>query len=153
MLKSILKTLQGDSSAALKQHGEQGRELQIATCALLLEIAHADDEFLPEEEQKIEMLMRKHFSLPEDVFREIKDLSEKKRTESIDLWHLTKTIKEHYSWEQKEKIIEMIWGIIYTDGTLNEHEDYLAHKLAALLDLDHRALIDAKVKVLRQIRQ
>lgn len=152
MVKALLKIIKGSCSTAQKQNSAD--ELRIATCALLLEIAHADDEFLPEEEQKIEMLMRKHFNLPEEtIFREIKELSEKKRAESIDLWSLTKTIKEHYSGEQKEKIIEMIWAIIYSDGTLSEHEDYLVHKLATLLDLDHRTLIDAKIKVLREIRQ
>ena len=126
------------------------RELQIATCALLLEIAHADNEFLPEEAQKIEELMRAHFALSEEAFLEIKKLSEIKLKGSIDLWQFTKTIKEQYSRQQKEKIIEMLWAVIYTDDTLDAHEDNLVHKLATLLNLDHRQLIDAKMKILGQ---
>ena len=42
----------------------------------------------------------------------------------------------------------MVWEIIYTDGILDKHEDYLVHKLANLLRLSHEQLIEAKLKVL-----
>ena len=126
------------------------RELQIATCALLLEIAHADNEFSPAEEQKIEQLMREHFTLSEEAFLEIKKLTGKKLKDSIDLWHFAKTIKEQYSYKKRGGIIEMLWAVIYTDDSLDAHEDYLVHKLATVLNLNHRELIDAKIKILGQ---
>ena len=44
--------------------------------------------------------------------------------------------------------IEMIWQVAYADGRLDSHEDYLVHKLATLLRLDHKQLIEAKLKIL-----
>jgi uncharacterized tellurite resistance protein B-like protein len=67
---------------------------------------------------------------------------------SIDLWQFAKRINENYSTEEKIKIIETVWHLIYTDGVLDQHEDYLVHKLAKLLRLTHEQLIDAKLKVL-----
>ena len=69
---------------------------------------------------------------------------------SIDLWQFAKTIKEQYSYEEKAAIIEMLWEVIYADDSLHAHEDYLVHKLAQGLNLDHGRLIDAKVKILGQ---
>ena len=43
----------------------------------------------------------------------------------------------------------MVWELAYTDGRLDKHEDYLVHKLAQLLRLDHRQLIEAKLKIKR----
>ena len=151
IIKAVSKTVDADTG----RNSSADRELQIATCALLLEIAHADNEFSPDEEQKIEQLMRSHFMLSEEGFLEIKMLSEKKLKGSIDLWQFTKTIKEQYSRQQKEKIIEMLWAVIYTDNSLDAHEDYLVHKLATLLNLDHRNLIEAKMKILgrRNLKQ
>jgi len=44
--------------------------------------------------------------------------------------------------------MELVWKLVYADGILDKHEDYLAHKLAKLLRLSHRELIDAKLKAL-----
>jgi len=41
----------------------------------------------------------------------------------------------------------MVWDVVYADGKLDKHEDYLVHKLAALLRLTHKQLIEAKLKV------
>jgi uncharacterized tellurite resistance protein B-like protein len=153
LIKSILKKTAPNSRPASSQKGASETELHIATCAVLLEIAHADDEFSPDEEQRIEELMQKHFNLPAETVQEIKEVSEKRRKHSIDLWQFTNTIKENYSPEQKEKVIEMIWSVIYADSNLDMHEDYLAHKLAKLLGLAHKQLIAAKVKILKDVKQ
>jgi uncharacterized tellurite resistance protein B-like protein len=43
--------------------------------------------------------------------------------------------------------MEMIWEAIYSDGTLDKYENYIAHKLRHLLNLDHTKFIDFKLKV------
>jgi len=148
IIKNILKKTGTEEKKAAQEPAET--ELQIATCALLLEIAHADDEFSPEEEKHIEQLMQRHFDLSGETVQELKKISDTRRKESIDLWQFANTVKGNFTPKQKENLIEMIWSVIYIDNTLDQHEDYLAHKLAKLLGLDHGQLIDAKVKILRQ---
>ena len=48
---------------------------------------------------------------------------------------------------EKRQIIEEVWRVIYADGALDAHEDYLVHKLAKLLNLNHPQLIEAKMTV------
>ena len=150
IFKELLKK-SGNTSDNDKGYSRE-KELQVATCALLLETAHADDEFTLEEEKQIEDLIRSHFDLSQEIFNEIKELSDKQRAESIDLWHFAKIIKDNYSVAEKEKVIEMIWSVVYADNNLNDHEDYLVHQLAQILNLDHKQLIDAKVKVLKRTK-
>jgi len=152
LLKSILNKKGSGSQPAKRPGAFKEQELEVATCVLLLEIAHADDEFLPAEEQKIESLMKNHFNLTEETFAKTKEAAEQERVRSIDLYRFARSLKEQYAPGQKEKIVEMLWSIIYTDATLDKHEDYLVHKLATLLGLSHRQLIDAKVKVLKTNR-
>ena len=47
-------------------------------------------------------------------------------------------------------IVEMVWKIAYADGFLDKHEDYLVHKLANLLRLTHKQLIDVKLKIIQR---
>jgi uncharacterized tellurite resistance protein B-like protein len=134
------------------------QKIQVATCALLLEVAHSDDEFseIEEdnivrisgiEEDNIVRILKKDFNLSEEYAQELMALSEQERKESIDLWSFTRLINENYSLEEKIKIIEMVWKVIYADGKLDKYEDHLAHKLSKLLKLEHKQLINTKLKV------
>ncbi len=130
----------------------QPDDLQTATCALLLEMAHADNEFSPAEKKRIFETLQVQFCLSNDAAGELVELADKKRRESIDLWQFAKTIKSHYSLEKRMELMELIWRVVYADDSLDKHEDYLVHKLATLLGLSHERLVDAKMKVLEENR-
>ncbi len=120
--------------------------LRIATCVVLLEAAKADEEFSSEERECIVDLLRRRFSLSESEIHELLDVSAAERKESVDLWKFTHQINEACSQEEKILFIEEIWRVFFADGRLDAHEDYLAHKLAKLLNLTHPQLISAKLK-------
>jgi len=67
---------------------------------------------------------------------------------SIDLWQFSKKINENYSIDEKIEIIESLWQIVFIDEKMDKHENYLMHKLSALLRLSHKQLMDAKLRVL-----
>ena len=147
IFKSIIQTIKKEPSGAVEKTDSE-LELQIATCALLLEMAHADDEYTAEEEAHIAELMQQRFGLSHDAFEELRSLADQRRREQIDLWGFTSTIKKNFSAEQKMQVMEMLWSVIYADETLADYEDHLVHTLAKLLDIDHRDMINAKLKVL-----
>ena len=127
--------------------------LQSATCVLLLEIAGADDDFSPEECEHIVNTLCKRFTLTQQEAEELIEIASINRDQSSDIWKYTHTINERCTPEEKREIIKEVWRVIYADGTLDAHEDHLAHKLARLLNLTHPELIDAKVAVLEELRQ
>ena len=129
---------------------DETERVRVATCALLLEMAHSDDEFDDTERDTILTIVQREFDLSKELAHELIDLSNKEREKSIDLWQFAKAIRESYSVEEKTKVMETVWEVIYADGTLNPHEDYLVHKLSKLLGLTHKQLIDAKLKVSRK---
>ena len=75
--------------------------------------------------------------------------SKKELDGSIDLWQFTNLINENYSLEEKLDVLKMVWEIAYADGKLDCHEDYLVHKFANLLRLNHKQLINVKLEVLQ----
>jgi uncharacterized tellurite resistance protein B-like protein len=62
----------------------------IAACALLLEIAHADDVFAPEERDRIVRAVREDLGVPAADVAEVVRLAEQERRESVDLYHQTR---------------------------------------------------------------
>ncbi|NIA19100.1 MAG: hypothetical protein GWP07_01490 [Xanthomonadaceae bacterium] len=137
----------------LQQNTRNGRdmtsdedELQLATCVLLLEVAQADGTAQPREEQNIQTIIQKRFSLPTTDSIALIDRARKTQSESIDLYPATSLINRHWSTEEKCRLLENIWQIVYADGVLDQHEDQLMHKLGTMLQLSHRQLIDAKLQ-------
>ncbi|HOO90365.1 MAG TPA: TerB family tellurite resistance protein [Syntrophales bacterium] len=124
-------------------------DIRIATCALLLEMAQIDGEFDESEKESILTIIKREYGVDDDHIDAIFETADKELKGSLDLWQFTNLINQNYTQEEKIGIIEMIWRIAYTDGRLDRHEDLLVHKLANLLRLTHRQLIDAKVKVRR----
>jgi len=123
-------------------------DVNIATCALLLEIAQIDGEFSDEERENIVEILKKEFQLSPEYIEEITQIADQELKESHDLWKFTNLINNYYDHKEKIKIIEIVWKVIYSDGNLDKHEDYLVHKLSRLLNMRHSELINAKLKAI-----
>jgi uncharacterized tellurite resistance protein B-like protein len=129
----------GDGTATAtpgpRQAEEADRSLHIAACALLLELAHADDEFSEAERFHIEAVMRRHFDLDEETAHELMELAAKEQAQAIDLYQFTTLIRSNYSLGQKTLLAEIMWGLIMADGKIAAREAYMLRKIANLLDL------------------
>ncbi len=125
--------------------------LHIATCALLLEIAHIDGMFTGEERQRIITALKGEYGLSDQEIASVMHAADHEVKKSIDLWRYTSLINQNFSPQEKVRIVEMIWKVIYADGRLDMYEDYLVHNLADLLHLDHTQLIEAKLKAKKDL--
>jgi len=143
MLDFIKKHLNG---APPKAEKTDSKHILVATCALLIEIASADGEFSYDELVVILSILEKDYGLSWEDAREMLKAAQAQREKSIDLWQFTNLINQNYTEEDKMKVMEMLWKVIYADGRLDGHEDYLVHNLASLLRLSHSQLIEAKLK-------
>lgn len=126
---------------------ERADRIQVAACALLLEMAAIDGEFSPAEQDSILAILQQEFALGALEATAVMEAAQAERAGSIDLWRFTNLINQDYPTADKIRVIEMIWKVIYVDGRLQGHEDHLVHKLAKLLHLGHAELIEAKLRV------
>ncbi len=151
MLSHLFSLFFGDSPE--NEQVTQQERMQIATAAVLVEAARADQGFTPEERSHIVTVLRQRFGLSRQDAEELLAESKKSLAESSDLWSFTNAINQSCSPGEKQEIVEEAWRVILMDGVLHGHEDHLIHKLARLLNLNHPKLIEAKLKVLEERRQ
>ena len=151
MLDSI-RSFFSDNMAAPEAADESGEptaghpSLQVAACALLLELAYADDEFAESERAHLENAVQRHFGLEPETARQLIEFSDKERRRGTDLHQFTRLITESYSLAQKMVLLETMWGLVYADGIVAQHETYLMRKLSGLLDVKPVYLSEAKKK-------
>jgi uncharacterized tellurite resistance protein B-like protein len=119
----------------------------IAACALLLEIAHADEVFTDEERQRILRAVREDLGVAAEDVDEVVRLAEEERRESVDLYQFTRLLAEKFSREQRLRLIEVIWGIVYSDGKLTAAENQLARRIAELLGFQHPEVQQVRERV------
>ena len=132
------------------QDEEALRRLHVAACALLLELAHADEEFSASERLHIEAVMRRHFDLDEETAGELMALAAKEQADAIDLYQFTSLIRENYDLGQKTLLAEIMWGLILADGEIAKREAYMLRKIANLLDLEPGYLSAARKRAGRE---
>jgi uncharacterized tellurite resistance protein B-like protein len=143
---SIFKKLSNSGGVVDISRADRGKWVQIATCAVLMAVAGAD-EFTEEERNRIIVILKDEFSLTEEDAEALIELAGKEIDKSVDYWRFTNALNMNLSPEEKIKIMENVWRVVYTDGQLSGHEDSLVHKFSFLLDLRHEQMIAAKIKV------
>jgi uncharacterized tellurite resistance protein B-like protein len=123
---------------------ERSPDIRLAACALLLELAHADDEFTRDERAHLQAAIERHFGLKPTEADELIALAEQERAEAVDLFQFTRLINENYSPGQKMVLAEVMWGLVYADGTLRDREELLIRKITDLLNLKPGYLADVR---------
>ena len=80
---------------------------------------------------------------------ELIQLADEERTRSVDLYQFTSLMTMSYDEGQRMVLAEMMWGLVYADGTVAKHESHLMRKLSQLLDLRPGYLAEAKQRALK----
>ena len=134
----------GISTKKIDQEFDHEKKLQLATAALLIEIARADFDIADEEKHSISQSLQQTFNLAESELDEIMDLAEQEVHEAVSLHQFTRLIHDNYSAEDKKEIIKMLWIVAYSDNVLDKYEEAMIRKISDLLYVSHGDFTHAK---------
>ena len=104
----------------------------ILIIALLIHAAKIDENYTENEKKIIKKVIMDLNKMSFNQADELLKLAEKKEEESNQIIEFTKEIKK-YSMEFKLKIVEIIWKIVYSDGTCDSYESTLIRRICGLL--------------------
>ena len=145
MFKSIQKFF--DDNLDHKGSSSLGSQaLSLAASAILFEVARADFEFDSNEQKKLSALISDKFKLSSDETAELLSLAEKEADDSPGLYEFTNLINQHWTMEERIRLIENMWEIVYVDNRLDDNEQHLMRRVQNLLHVPHRDYIAAKLK-------
>ena len=133
------------------QPRQQHDPLRLATAAVLLDIAYADGDFSPAEDGNVVGFLTDRFALSPADAKELLEAAEEIRRKTVDHFALTHYIRKNTPLPERIDIVKTMWRLVYSDGRLDNYENYLVRKLADLLGLEHHVMIDAKSAVLREM--
>jgi uncharacterized tellurite resistance protein B-like protein len=125
---------------------DERHSIQLATAALLIEVARIDRESTPDERAVVLRAVREKFELPADEAASLIDLAEAEMKQATDYFQFTSLVNRHFTQEQKQRVIELMWRVAYADAELSAHENHLMRKIADLLHITHGDYIAAKMR-------
>ena len=130
-----------------KKKNESPSSKNVLIIALLIHAAKIDENYTENEKEIIKKVIIDLNKINTDQANELLKLAEKKEEESNQIIEFTKEIKK-YSKEFKLKIVEIIWKIVYSDGTSDDYESNLIRRICGLLYISDKdnGIIKAKVQ-------
>ena len=119
----------------------------VLIAALLIHAAKTDENYTDIEKKIIKRALVDLFNIGSDQAEELMKNAEKKEEQSNQIVEFTKEIKK-YSMESRLKIIEIIWKIVYSDGTSDNYESNLIRRICGLLYISGKdnGIIKTKVE-------
>ena len=130
-----------------KEKKENTNNKNILVAALLIHAAKIDNNYTDVEERIIKKALISLYAITPNEAEELLKQAEKKEHESNQIIEFTKEIKKK-SIEFRLKIIEILWKIVYSDGTSDNYESNLIRRLCGLLYISDKesGMIRLKVK-------
>lgn len=152
MLTSLKKLFfEEKSELGLVNNQLDNHKIEIATCALFIELAKADGNFSDDEKLFIISLMKDCFNLNEQELNIIFEVAEQKADQSVSIYEFTSELNDHFNQSQKEAMVKNLWRLIYKDQKLNAYEDSLIKKIGLTLNLEHKRIIELKMAVKQEL--
>ena len=130
----------------LKKKGKNNQDSNILIAALLIHAAKIDENYTEIEKKNITKAIVDLSKLNFDKVKLIMEEAEKKEKESNQIVEFTREIKK-YPIEFRLKIIEIIWKIVYSDGTNDNYESNLIRRICGLLYISDKDNGIIKLKV------
>ena len=129
-----------------KQKKESPNNKNILVTALLIHAAKIDENYTEIEKKIITKAIINLNEISPNEAEEILKLAEKKEEESNQIVEFTREIKQ-YPMEFRLKIIEIIWKIVYSDGTSDNYESNLIRRICGLLYISDKDNGNIKIKI------
>jgi len=130
-----------------RQKNESSDNKNILVAALLIHAAKIDENYTDIEKRIIKKALTDLNNVSPDQAEKLIKNAEKKEKDSNQIVEFTREIKK-YSMESRLKIIEVIWKIVYSDGTNDSYESNLIRRICGLLYVSDKdnGIIKTKVE-------
>jgi len=110
-----------------------------------------DDHFDGLERVAIEKLLTARFALSPEKTQELLEHAEVLAEKSNQLYPFTRLAVERMTPEERVRLIEMLWEVVYADGVLDPEEDALIRRIAGLIYVSDQDRGEARRRVVARL--
>ena len=131
-------------SEDLKTHQLSPIDKAILISTLLVECARSDDNFTDTEKEQIKKILKNKLHLDSSEVEQCFETANESSEKSIEIYSLTKEIRDNFDKDEILFIFELLWKIILSDGIIDDFESSMMTKLTGLFHLTGKENAEAK---------
>ncbi len=148
MFKSMKQFFEEHVQSAMGSDvGADEQALRLATAALMIEMTRADFEVTDNERRAVDSALRELFSISDEEAKGLAVLAEAEVESAACLFSFTRMVDQSFTQPQKQRVVEMLWRVAFSDTHKDHHEEYLVRKIADLIHVSHENFIKARHRV------
>tara|TARA_Y100000590_G_scaffold37021_1_gene39986 strand:- start:327 stop:752 length:426 start_codon:yes stop_codon:yes gene_type:complete len=132
-----------------KEDNKNNNDILSKIASLLIHAAKIDENYTEKEKNIIEKTLIS-LGIEEKNIVKIMIKAEENESNSNQILNFTREIK-NLNEEDKKKIVESLWNIIYSDSQSDMYEANLMRRLSGLLYLDNKIVGDIKERIKSKI--
>lgn len=122
-------------------------DYRLAAAALLVHAAAIDGHVDAAEQERLRALIRERFGLDATDADDLLAQATALEQQAVDLYGFTARLNRALDEKGRARIVEMMWQVVYADGTVSEFEDNLIWRAADLLHVPRRERIALRNRV------
>ncbi|MDH3327132.1 MAG: TerB family tellurite resistance protein [Gammaproteobacteria bacterium] len=119
-------------------------EIKLAVAALLVGMMHSDDEVNDQEFQAVLTTLELEFSLDSQQAGTLLKLAELEIINTNDYRRFIDSVNQYFTYNEKLKLIELLWRIAYSDKQLHRDEANFARDISAQLAVNQNDSDDCR---------
>ena len=143
-LKNIFEKVKQDDSSQVEIIEEEIH----AVLSLLIEACKVDGMVSDDEIEKITGLLINKFHLEPNKAKNALNFVLDKANEKVEIFSDIKVILDTMDHEERIKVVEMLWGVVLADGTIDDYEANLMRKISSLLHVSSFETSEAKKRAM-----
>lgn len=147
-IKALFTTPQGATAQGAGVPAHNVDELHLAAAALLVEAARLDESYDEVERIAVAHAVKNEFELSDEECETLVQEAEAAQHEATDLYRFIRKIDSNFGREERLRLIEMLWRVVYADGQLHPYESNLILRISGMLHVTDRERVEAKQRVL-----
>jgi len=122
-------------------------DYRLAAAALLVHAAAIDGHVDTAEQERLRALIRERFRLDAADADELLAEATAMERQAVDLYSFTTRLNRALDEKGRARVVEMMWQVVYADGSVSEFEDNLIWRAADLLHVPRRERIALRNRV------
>ena len=122
-------------------------ELRLAAAALLVHVTKVDGVTDSSEQDRLQEILSTHYGLTRAETTQLIQAATQEEQDAVDLYRFTSVITRHLGQPGRQKLIELLWEMVFADGVEHEFEANLVWRVAELLGVSTNDRIALKHRV------
>jgi uncharacterized tellurite resistance protein B-like protein len=123
------------------------RDCRLATAALLTRVATVNSEMSDARREKLYAVLKSCFGLEDPATAQLMHDAAEAARSAVDLYHFTRRLNDVLDNEGRQRIVKMMWQVVYVDERVNEFESNIIWRTADLLGVSSRQRIELRQRV------